>query len=58
MQDQTIGQAVAARSARAALEALLYKVACKGGPRAPRRRRLNMESAHRRSLVGAKGLRP
>lgn len=57
MANQTLGQAVAARIARSAQAAFLFKLAASQGRYARRARRLNIESAHRRSLVGAKGMR-
>lgn len=58
MQNQSLGEAVAARASRAGKAAMAFTLAALLGRRAPRRLRLNRESAVRRSLVGAKGLRP
>lgn len=55
MPKQTLGRAVVARMQASVQDALAYKIY---GRFAPRKRRLNIESAHRRSLSGAKGLRP
>jgi len=57
MSNQSLGEAVAARIARSAKAAAMFKLAASKGVYAPRRRRLSIESAHRRSLVGAKGMR-
>ncbi len=58
MANQSLGDAVSIRLARSKRAAWEYKVASALGRYAPRRRRLTLDSAIRRSLVGAKGMRP
>ena len=58
MANQSLGDAVSIRLARSKAAALDYKLASALGRYAPRRRRLSLDSAIRRSLVGVKGIHP